>query len=146
MDLKRVKLLVFLISRGTAFQRRGAERLKALLPMVLRRARGTVRWREEEDLRAGGNINWCREVIFLMLSPEFPLNTVSFFSWQKSSKAWEQETRWNWNQMVSTVIQFNLWTQITSVWDITRHWEEESLLKAGQKTVLNKPGAAARRH
>ena len=38
------------MSGGSEFQRLGAERLKALPPMVLRRAEGTKRWREEEDL------------------------------------------------------------------------------------------------
>ena len=36
---------------GNEFQRRGAERLNALLPMVVRRAEGTDRCMEEEDLR-----------------------------------------------------------------------------------------------
>lgn len=39
------------MSGGREFQRRGAERLKALNPMVVKRARGTVRWMVEEDLR-----------------------------------------------------------------------------------------------
>ncbi|KAI3361247.1 hypothetical protein L3Q82_012919, partial [Scortum barcoo] len=38
-------------SGGSVFQSWGAEQLKALLPMVLRRAGGTVRWIEEEDRR-----------------------------------------------------------------------------------------------
>jgi len=38
-------------SGGSEFQSWGAERLKALLPMVTSRAGGTVRWIEEEDLR-----------------------------------------------------------------------------------------------
>ena len=42
---------MFLSSGGRLFQRRGAERLKALLPMVVRRAGGTVKWMEEEDRR-----------------------------------------------------------------------------------------------
>ena len=42
---------MFLMSGGSEFQSWGAERLNALLPMVLRRAEGTERWREEEDLR-----------------------------------------------------------------------------------------------
>ena len=39
------------MSRGSEFQSRGAERLKALLPIVLIRVEGTVRWTEEDDLR-----------------------------------------------------------------------------------------------
>ena len=39
------------ISGGSEFQSLGAERLKALLPMVVSRAEGTERWMEEEDLR-----------------------------------------------------------------------------------------------
>ena len=39
------------MSGGSEFQSWGAEWLKALLPMVLRRAEGTVRWMAEEDLR-----------------------------------------------------------------------------------------------
>ena len=42
---------IFLMSGGREFQRRGAERLKALDPMVDRRAGGTVRLMEEADLR-----------------------------------------------------------------------------------------------
>ena len=42
---------MFLRSGGSEFQSWGAERLKALLPIVLRRAEGTERWREEEDPR-----------------------------------------------------------------------------------------------
>ena len=34
---------VLRMSGGSAFQSRGAERLKALLPIVLRRAEGTMR-------------------------------------------------------------------------------------------------------
>ena len=41
----------FLISGGREFQRWGAERLKALEPMVDRRAGGTFRVMEEADLR-----------------------------------------------------------------------------------------------
>ena len=36
---------------GNKFQRQGAERLNALLPMVVRWAEGTDRCMEEEDLR-----------------------------------------------------------------------------------------------
>ena len=39
------------MSGGSKFQSLGAERLKALLPMVVSRAERTVRWMEEEDLR-----------------------------------------------------------------------------------------------
>ena len=42
---------MFRMSGGSEFQSLGAERLKALLPMVESRAEGTVRWMEEEDLR-----------------------------------------------------------------------------------------------
>jgi len=54
---------MFLMSGLREFQRRGAERLKALDPMVDRRAGGTVRLMEEADLRVcggdqrGGNCN-----------------------------------------------------------------------------------------
>ena len=41
----------FLMSGGREFQRWGAERLKALAPMVDRRAGGTTRLMEETDLR-----------------------------------------------------------------------------------------------
>ena len=51
LDLKMGSESQFLMSGGSEFQSWGAERLKALLPMVLRRAGGTERWREEEDLR-----------------------------------------------------------------------------------------------
>lgn len=39
------------ISGGSAFQNRGAEQQKALLPMVLRQAEGTERRIEEEERR-----------------------------------------------------------------------------------------------
>lgn len=42
---------MFLSWGGSEFQRRGAERLNALLPIVVRRAGGTDRCMEEEDLR-----------------------------------------------------------------------------------------------
>ena len=41
---------MFLSPGGRAFQRRGAERLKALCPVVVRRAGGTDRCTELEDL------------------------------------------------------------------------------------------------
>uniref|UniRef100_A0A8P4GFG9 Echinoderm microtubule-associated protein-like 4 n=1 Tax=Dicentrarchus labrax TaxID=13489 RepID=A0A8P4GFG9_DICLA len=41
----------FLRCSGSEFQSWGAEQLKALLPMVTRRAGGTERWTEEADLR-----------------------------------------------------------------------------------------------
>ena len=41
---------MFLSWDGNEFQRWGAERLNALLPMVVRRAEGTDRCVEEEDL------------------------------------------------------------------------------------------------
>lgn len=50
-DLKREKVEIFLKSGGREFQSRGAEQLKALLPMVTRRGEGTESEREEEDLR-----------------------------------------------------------------------------------------------
>ncbi len=49
------------MSSGKEFQSRGAEQLKALPPMVLRRAGGTVRCREEKDLRErAGTAMWRR--------------------------------------------------------------------------------------
>ncbi len=42
---------MFLSWVGNEFQRWGAERLNALLPMVVRRAEGTDMCMEEEDLR-----------------------------------------------------------------------------------------------
>jgi len=55
---------MFLMSGGREFQRRGAERLKALEsldPMVDRRAGGTVRSMEETDLRdREGMLIWRR--------------------------------------------------------------------------------------
>ena len=39
------------MSGGSEFQSRWAERLKALLPIMTRRAGGTERWTEEADLR-----------------------------------------------------------------------------------------------
>ena len=42
---------MFLSRGGREFQRRGAEPLNALLPMVVRRAEGTDRCKAEEDLR-----------------------------------------------------------------------------------------------
>ena len=47
-------------SGGREFQSWGAERLKALPPIVLRRARGTERWMEEEDLRERVGMVMCR--------------------------------------------------------------------------------------
>lgn len=51
MDLKRENELIFLRSGGREFQSRGAVQLKALPPIVIRRAEGTEREREDEDLR-----------------------------------------------------------------------------------------------
>jgi len=52
---------MFLMSGGREFQRRGAEQLKALDPMVDRRAEGTVRLMEEADLRDRvGMLIWRR--------------------------------------------------------------------------------------
>ena len=50
---------MFLISGGREFQRRGAERLKALDPMVDRRAGGIFRVMEEADLRDRVGILTC---------------------------------------------------------------------------------------
>ena len=50
-DLKWGKESVFLSSGSNEFKRRGAERLNAQLPIVVRRAEGTDRCMEEEDLR-----------------------------------------------------------------------------------------------
>ena len=51
------------ISGGREFQRWGAERLKALDPIVVRRAGGTVRLMEEADLRGRpGVLMWRRSV------------------------------------------------------------------------------------
>ena len=47
------------MSGGREFQRRGAERLKALDPMVVERAGGTVGWMEEEDLRVRKGVSMC---------------------------------------------------------------------------------------
>lgn len=61
MDLKRVNESIFLRSGGKEFQSRGAERLNALLPMVVRRAEGTDKLMEEEDLREREGIwTWRR--------------------------------------------------------------------------------------
>ena len=46
-------------SRGE-FQRRGAERLKALDPMVVKRNGGAVRLREAEDLSVRMGVLMCR--------------------------------------------------------------------------------------
>ena len=51
LDLKMDRVAELRRSGGSEFQSWGAERLKALPPIELRRAVGTVRWREEEDLR-----------------------------------------------------------------------------------------------
>ncbi len=59
--LKTGRELELQMSSGKEFQSRGAEQLKALPPMVLRRAGGTVRCREEEDLRErAGAAMWKR--------------------------------------------------------------------------------------
>ena len=49
--MNRWRESIFRMSGGREFQSLGAERLKALLPMVVSRAEGTVRWMEEEDRR-----------------------------------------------------------------------------------------------
>ena len=52
---------IFLMSGGRLFQRRGAERLKARAPMVVKRAGGTVRLMEEADLSDRvGVLIWMR--------------------------------------------------------------------------------------
>ena len=51
LDLKSGSESVVCSEVGREFQREGAERLKALLPIVVRRTRGTVRRMLEEDLR-----------------------------------------------------------------------------------------------
>ena len=52
---------MFRMSGGRLFQRRGAERLKALPPMVDKRAGGTVRLVEEADLSDRvGVLIWMR--------------------------------------------------------------------------------------
>ena len=61
LDLKMDRVAEFRRSGGSEFQSWGAEQLKALPPMVLRRAGGTVRCREEEDLREqAGTAMWRR--------------------------------------------------------------------------------------
>ena len=49
--MKTVSESISRMSGGREFQRRGAERLKALDPMVVKRAGGMLRLREDEDLR-----------------------------------------------------------------------------------------------
>ena len=51
---------IFRMSGGKEFQSLGAEGLKALHPMVLRRAGDTVRWMEEEDLSERAGMATCR--------------------------------------------------------------------------------------
>ena len=51
MDLNRGSGSKFVSSGGSEYQSRGAEQLKALLLMVERRAKGTDRWMEADDLR-----------------------------------------------------------------------------------------------
>ena len=51
---------MFLRCDGNEFQSRGAERLNALLPMVARRAEGTDRCMEEEDLRVREGVGMWR--------------------------------------------------------------------------------------
>ena len=60
-DLKSGNELMLLSSGGKAFQRWGAERLKALCPMVMRLAEGTDSCTEEEDLREREGVGtWMR--------------------------------------------------------------------------------------
>ena len=51
LDLKKGRESQFRRSGGRVFHSWGAEQLKALPPIVLRRAGGTERWMEEEDRR-----------------------------------------------------------------------------------------------
>ena len=52
---------MFLMLGGRGFQRRGAERLKALAPMVVRRAGCTMRLIDEADLSVReGVLMWRR--------------------------------------------------------------------------------------
>ena len=51
LDLKSGSESVVCSEVGREFQREGAERLKALQPIEVRRTRGTVRRMLEEDLR-----------------------------------------------------------------------------------------------
>ena len=53
---------MFLILGGNEFQRRGAERLNALLPMVVRRAEGTDKCMEEDDLRVREGVGMWRRL------------------------------------------------------------------------------------
>lgn len=59
--MNREREVVFWRSGGREFQTRGAERMNARLPVVVRRTEGKERWREEEDLRErGGMAIWRR--------------------------------------------------------------------------------------
>ena len=65
LDLKRDREVRFQRSGGREFQSWGAEHLKALLPVVLRQAEGTVRWVEGEDLREwlwSGDVEKVRQI------------------------------------------------------------------------------------
>ena len=60
-DLKSGNESTFLSLCSKSFQRRGAERLNALCPMVVRLAEGTDRCTEEEDLREREGVGtWTR--------------------------------------------------------------------------------------
>ena len=60
-DLKSENESMFLSLCGRAFQRRGAEQLNALCPMVVRRAEGTDSCTEEVDLREREGVGtWTR--------------------------------------------------------------------------------------
>ena len=64
-DLKVESESMFLMLGGREFQRRGAERLKALAPMVVRRAGGTVRLMDEADLSVReGVLMWRRSDMY----------------------------------------------------------------------------------
>ncbi len=48
------------MSGGRKLQRRGAKQLKALDATVVKRAEGTMRWMEEDDLRVRKGVLMCR--------------------------------------------------------------------------------------
>ncbi|KAK7918955.1 hypothetical protein WMY93_010239 [Mugilogobius chulae] len=63
LDLKSGRESVLRRSGGREFQSWGAERLKALPPMVTRRADGTESWREEEERREREGVEMRRRVL-----------------------------------------------------------------------------------
>lgn len=60
LDLKVVIDAELQRSGGKEFQSRGREQLKARLPLVLRLAGGTLKWMEEEDVRARTGVTMWR--------------------------------------------------------------------------------------